>query len=314
MYKNNPRNGEKSILTGSTSFSERRISGKKMDELRESLKSTKLTKTGRIIAEFVVDNMGEACFMTSTDIAVKLDVSESSVIRFARALGFTGFMDFQRSLRKSYTDNAYSVSSNITVPYERLKMSMKRGEANFMEEFLVNTEKNISSVIKNNTKESFDKAANLIIGSNKKYIIASRANSGVGAYTYLLLKHMLPNVYSTNNSIANVIDHLSDIGPDDCVIVYSFPRYSKLDRLAVQMADDAGAKIVVVTDKRSALLAQYAEIVFTVDINSSAFFNSYVGVQCLMEMLCANINKKIGYSNEEKLKNIDKYINEMQVY
>lgn len=285
-----------------------------MDELKESLKNKKLTKTGRIIAEFVMDNMGEACFMTSTDIAVKLNVSESSVIRFSRALGFSGFMDFQKSLRKSYTDNAYSVSSNITVPYERLKLSMKRGEANFIEEFLVNTEKNISSVIKNNTKESFDRAAEMIINSRKKYIIASRANTGVGAYSYLLLKHMLPDVCATNNSIANVIDHLSDINEEDCVIVYSFPRYSKLDKIAVQMAEDAGAKIVVITDKRSALLAPYADVIFTVDVDSSAFFNSYVGVQFLMETLCADINEKMGYSNEDKLKNIDKYIDEMQVY
>lgn len=285
-----------------------------MDELKDSLKSTKLTKTGRLVAEFVIDNMGEACFMTSTDIAVKLNVSESSVIRFARALGFSGFMDFQKGLRKSYTENAYSVSSNITVPYERLKLSIKRGEANFIEEFLVNTEKNISSAIKNNTKESFDRASNIIINSRKKFIIASRANSGVGAYSYLLLKHMLPDVYSTNNSIANVIDHLSDISREDCVLVFSFPRYSKLDKMAVQMAEDAGAKIVVITDKRSALLAQFAHVVFTVDVDSSAFFNSYVGVQFVMETLCANISKKIGTSNEEKLKNIDKYINEMQVY
>lgn len=252
--------------------------------------------------------------MTSTDIAMKLSVSESSVIRFSRALGFTGFMDFQRNLRNSYKDNVYSMSSNITVPYERLKMSMERGEANFMEEFLVNTEANISSVLKNNSRETFDKAADLIIKSRKKFVIASRANSGVGAYTYFLLKHMLPDVYPTNDSNANVIDHLSDIGKEDCVIVYSFPRYSKLDKMAVQMAEDAGAGIVVITDKRSALLAQYADIVFTVGLNSSTFFNSYVGVEFLMEMLCADINKKIGYSNEEKLKNIDKYINELQVY
>lgn len=285
-----------------------------MNEIKELLKSTKLTKTGKVIAEFIIDNVEEACFMTSTDIAMKLSVSESSVIRFSRALGFTGFMDFQRNLRNSYKDNVYSMSSNITVPYERLKMSMERGEANFMEEFLVNTEANISSVLKNNSRETFDKAADLIIKSRKKFVIASRANSGVGAYTYFLLKHMLPDVYPTNDSNANVIDHLSDIGKEDCVIVYSFPRYSKLDKMAVQMAEDAGAGIVVITDKRSALLAQYADIVFTVGLNSSTFFNSYVDVEFLMETLCADINKKIGYSNEEKLKNIDKYINELQVY
>ena len=108
-----------------------------------------------------------------------------------------------------------------------------------MEEFLVNTEANISSVLKNNSRETFDKAADLIIKSRKKFVIASRANSGVGAYTYFLLKHMLPDVYPTNDSNANVIDHLSDIGKEDCVIVYSFPRYSKLDKMAVQMAEDA---------------------------------------------------------------------------
>ena len=106
-----------------------------MNEIKELLKSTKLTKTGKVIAEFIIDNVEEACFMTSTDIAMKLSVSESSVIRFSRALGFTGFMDFQRNLRNSYKDNVYSMSSNITVPYERLKMSMERGEATLWKNF-----------------------------------------------------------------------------------------------------------------------------------------------------------------------------------
>ena len=69
-----------------------------MNEIKELLKSTKLTKTGKVIAEFIIDNVEEACFMTSTDIAMQLNVSESSVIRFSRALGFSGFMDFQRNL------------------------------------------------------------------------------------------------------------------------------------------------------------------------------------------------------------------------
>mgnify|MGYP000503093784 FL=1 len=36
--------------------------------------------------------------MTSTEIALKLGVSESSVIRFSRTIGFDGFMDFQKCI------------------------------------------------------------------------------------------------------------------------------------------------------------------------------------------------------------------------
>ena len=69
-----------------------------MKDMKELLHSAHLTKTQKIIAEYVLDNASEACFMTSTEIALKLGVSESSVIRFSRTIGFDGFMDFQKAL------------------------------------------------------------------------------------------------------------------------------------------------------------------------------------------------------------------------
>ena len=80
-----------------------------MKELRELIHHANLTKTQKTIAEFILDNSSEACFMTSTEIAQKLAVSESSVIRFSRSLGYSGFMDFQKALRKSYQGKVLSI-------------------------------------------------------------------------------------------------------------------------------------------------------------------------------------------------------------
>ena len=91
-----------------------------MKDMKELLHSAHLTKTQKIIAEYVLDNASEACFMTSTEIALKLGVSESSVIRFSRTIGFDGFMDFQKALRKDYQDKVLSISSSITVPSQRI--------------------------------------------------------------------------------------------------------------------------------------------------------------------------------------------------
>ena len=62
---------------------------KTMIKLRGIIHNAKLTKTQQTIAEFVLDHSADACFMTSTEIADRLEVSESSVIRFARSLGYT---------------------------------------------------------------------------------------------------------------------------------------------------------------------------------------------------------------------------------
>ena len=95
-----------------------------MERLRDALRNAKLTKTGKKIAEYVLDHDTEACFMTSTELASRLKVSETSVIRFTRALGFSGYMDFQKNMREQYTEKVNRVSNSITVPHERLLASL----------------------------------------------------------------------------------------------------------------------------------------------------------------------------------------------
>ena len=64
------------------------------EELRAQLMGVKLTKKEKLIADFILDNFAEACFITSTEIAKRIHVSDSSVIRFTRTLGYSGFMEF----------------------------------------------------------------------------------------------------------------------------------------------------------------------------------------------------------------------------
>lgn len=285
-----------------------------MQQLRDAMRQDTLTKTSRIIGEYILDNETDACFMTSTEIAGALDVSEASVIRFARALGFSGYMDFQKALRKTHTERLGRISSAVAVPYERLQASMAQTGENYIQEFLMNTETNITSVVKNNPQSTFDAAIDLLLQCHRKYIVASRANTGVASYFNLLLRHQVPDVIPTWESSVNVIDHMCDISQDDCVILFSFPRYSEMDRQALQLAEDAGAKIIVIADRPSAPLAQYATVLLTVDVDTNTFFNSYVGVELVMEILCAGLSRRVGGATAEKLQLIDRYIDKLGVY
>ncbi len=101
------------------------------EELQARLMGVKLTKKEKLIAEFILDNFAEACFITSTEIAKRLHVSDSSVIRFTRTLGYTGFMDFQRSIRKTYTERINSVSGAAQAEHRQAGAERHYGELFF---------------------------------------------------------------------------------------------------------------------------------------------------------------------------------------
>ncbi len=285
-----------------------------MSELNELIHNANLTKTQKMIAKYILDHSADACFMTSTEIALTLGVSESSVIRFSRSLGFDGFMDFQKVLRKEYQDKVLSISSTITVPAQRIaKRAKLDSNSDYIDRHFKNALKNLETLFATNPLASFEKAADIIIASKRKYIAASRGNSCLGDYFLLYLKHMLPHVTLTNTPAISPIDHMCNITKDDCLVVFSFPRYSSLDRVTTEMAKDAGANIVVITDKPSALLAQYATVLITVPVDSNAFFNSLIGPQFVAETLLDTISHKVN-GIEKRLKKMDKYLDKLGIY
>ena len=285
-----------------------------MKELRETIRNANLTKTQKMIAKYILDHSADACFMTSTEIALKLGVSESSVIRFSRSLGYSGFMDFQKALRKDYQDKVLSISSSITVPSQRIAKRAKLNDnAEYLKRHLKNSAKNLESIFVNNTIQTFEEAADTIIGSKHKYIVCSRGNSCLGDYFLLYLKHMVPNVEMTNATPISPIDHICNISKDDCLIIFSFPRYSSMDKLTAKMAQEAGAKIIVITDKPSALLSEYASVLLTAPVNSNNFFNSMVAPQFVAEALLDTISQKVR-GIEKRLKKIDRFIEELGTY
>ena len=71
-----------------------------------------------------------------------------------------------------------SVSDHITIPSERLKLSIsKLDQSDIVESYFSNVMQNLNSCINRNDTIDFERAASLIAGSKRKFIVTSRANS-----------------------------------------------------------------------------------------------------------------------------------------
>lgn len=285
-----------------------------MKDFRELIHTANLTKTQKMIAKYILDNYSDACFKTSTEIASILNVSESSIIRFSRTLGFQGFMDFQKYLRKDYQDKGFSISSNVTVPSQRMAHRSKMEETtDYVERHFKNAHKNLDSVFANNSLYLFEKSADIILNSKRKYIAATRGNTGLCDYFSLYLKQMVAHVVMTNTTSLTPVDHMCSITKEDCLILFGFPRYSSIDKITAEMAKEAGAQVIIITDKPSSDLAEYATVLFTVSVDSNAFFNSMVAAQFVAEALLETVSHK-AKGIEKRLKKIDQYLGKLGNY
>jgi RpiR family carbohydrate utilization transcriptional regulator len=57
-----------------------------------------MRKSERKVAKFILDNLAEVIHMRIVDLAEAAEVSEPTVVRFCRAINFSGFQGFKLAL------------------------------------------------------------------------------------------------------------------------------------------------------------------------------------------------------------------------
>ena len=61
---------------------------------------TTFSKGKQRIANYILESYDKAAFMTASKLGKTVDVSESTVVRFASELGYDGYPSMQKSLQK----------------------------------------------------------------------------------------------------------------------------------------------------------------------------------------------------------------------
>lgn len=67
-------------------------------DIAQKIKAMSLTKTEKRIADYILDHIDMLGLKTITELAGEIGVSDTSIIRFLRSLGFSGYSDFKREM------------------------------------------------------------------------------------------------------------------------------------------------------------------------------------------------------------------------
>lgn len=286
-----------------------------MDRLLEKIQGMELTRTDAAIAEYISEHLSTVGLATSTALAQEIGVSDTSVIRFIRKLGFKGYSDFRSEMNARIAEQYVQTQQNSLMPGE--KFSRTRGKLN--EASLIG---DVCSYTLNNLEKSFSKLDNqvveeiaeILINSNHKVIAGFRGTASCAQYMASKLLFLLPNVSLLTHSDATAVDRLMDLKRDDCLFLYSFPQYTELNKSLMILAREKGAKIILMTDRRTSPLANKADIVVVAQIDGLGFHNSYVAPMSITEVILLAVSNRCDEAGAERLRQFDEIMIREKLY
>ena len=270
-------------------------------KILEKLKNTRLTKKEKRIAEFFLDEEQRVFLMNVADIAKTIDVSDTSVIRFIKSLGFENFTDFKNSGQediKSRLDKTNDFIKNLDIIKE-----------NSIEQLYIHKiNEEVNKIFNSSSQKQIKKISNLIIKAKNKYIVGFKSTAGIANFFGVRLGFMLENVSTFNIDDSVVVNSIFNIKQEDILIIFDYPMYSKVAVVLAKIARENKAKILLFTDSDNAPLSEYSDILYKVKLNGISVFNSLISTQILIEYLLTYISQFIEEKAKIRFSKIRKYL------
>ncbi len=265
---------------------------KKEDLLQELDKGySNFSKGQKKLADFIRDHLDQAAFLTAAELGKAVGVSESTVVRFASALGYAGYPAFQKALSElvqgrlsslSQMSAAYADSTEGEILHSVLQTDMDR----------------IEETMESIDQEAFNLAVDLILHARDTYVIGLRSCAPLAEFLSFYLNLVCDHVQLIDsNGSSDIFEQLLRLGEKDVVIGISFPRYSMRTLKALEYATNRNAKVITLTDSINSPITLYSSCNLIAKSEMASVVDSLTAplsvINALIVTLCMKRQKKV---------------------
>jgi DNA-binding MurR/RpiR family transcriptional regulator len=261
-------------------------------------------------ARFMVENPQEIGLNSMRQVAHAADVNPATITRLAKKLGFASY----DKLREPFRSRLRSLSPDFS---SRLQdVQRRRGESGqpLLSELRATEIANIEASLSQENAYEIDAAAETLNAARRVYILGLR-----GAYAPAFLFHYAYQLFRENSQLLDTragifADQLRGVGPEDCLLVVSFPPYTLLTIDAVEYVSEAGAKIVAITDSAVSPAATAATNTLVTRTESPSFYHSLTGALAVTQALVTLLVTKSGADAVEIIEEAEKQLSRISAY
>lgn len=285
-----------------------------MEDLVRKIQSMTLTRTDAEIAEYILAHLSTIGFQTSTTMAEEIGVSDTSVIRFIRKLGFKGYADFRSEMNARTARQIDRAQPDLTPGEKYLRTLEHLGSGSLISDVSQYTLNNLQKSYAQLDQGTVEQIVDILLRSDRKYIAGFRGTACCAQYMASKLLFLAPHVVPILHADASAVENLLDITDRDCLFLYSFPRYSEIARPLLEIARESGAKVILMTDRRTSPLANKADVVLTAQVDGLGFTNSYVAPLSLSEVILLSVSGRKDMTDSKRFNRIDSVMEREKLY
>lgn len=250
-----------------------------IDKINNAL--SHMTKSQRSVASYYLLHLNEASLFTLETAAEKMQVSTTTVIRFARALGYTGFTQMQKDLQQNLLSKA-----GLPERLQELQSSSKENNKLLISS-MQNDIDDITKTFDAIDSSQLDKVVNMINDARKVYILGLRSSFSLAHYLTSRLSQIRPDVRLVQTEGMLYPEDFSGANDKDLCITFLFPRYSNTTLKLLQWLKKKKTPVVLVTSTIYDDVAELGNIILPCSVTGVSFKNSFAGPIALINYIAA---------------------------
>lgn len=260
------------------------------DGLRQRIRDRFATLSPHLqrIARSSLEEPNSFALNTTAKLAADLDIQPSTLIRFAKEFGYSGFSDLQRVFRQRLIEGEPTVRERVYS--EETARPEPPDVRELLQTCVAAHVAALNDLVKTCDTDSLTRAVEMLRDARHVYIAGLRRSRPIAAY--------LAYALTRSERASSLLDfaggmagpQIATIGPDDVLVAIAFPPYSRPVVDIVLDAYVSGRKVLAITDGPGSPLATNSHIQLYVDAGAASAFQPISGAIGLVQTVITALN------------------------
>jgi len=256
------------------------------------------SKSQRILAKYILDNYQTVAFTTIKQLSKLSRVSEATIIRFVKLLGFKGYPPFQREVRRRLRADLKGD--------ERFKMAseIKEKKPDLLSALIEKEIENFKNLLATFNENEFRKAIAAITGADTIVVIGARGTASLSHRLWFGLAKLGMKTLRITSINTESYDLINRLDKKSVVIVIGFPRYLQDLKQILDLSREKKITTISITD--SEFSALIGDINLFTPAETSTFISNHCAPMVLINAIVIELSLKDKHRTQIALKNFEK--------
>lgn len=254
------------------------------------------TPSERAIAHYLLHNLTALPFETAAAVAAKVGVSEASVGRFCRSIGFRHLKDLKSSLQVDLGEKAWLIGDRLRDFHER----SRQGGA----ELARALEREIAALVavyELAATAEFQQAVERLAHRPSVFVAGFQTERGHAAELAHNLQYLRAGVQLADVGGGHFAEILLSPPESATLVLIDGRRYSRLTRDLALAARQAGIPVTLITDPYCDWAPGIVTELFAVPTDLNHFWDTTSAMSSLIGLLVNGVFRELGAGVEERM-------------